>query len=583
MLNLRSKKIRECVASLSNNIRAENMTYDSFIDIYAGEDNISNIYNINNTAIYGRRGSGKTHLLQALKEKVASEFSVKRIFPVYIDLRRIIPLVSSAQGQADAESILIFKYIIQQISYALADNIPHIFGINEFDPSTRMACDTRATEIEDVFKKIYLEFDGKKFRKPSAALQVSEEEIRSIGASANISRSPSISAKLDSHKKVSGTSLQDSYISILDITNEMERLINLLGLQRVMVLLDEWSEVNIDTQLYLAEIIKKSFSSIGFTVKIAAIPNRTNLGIKTDQKYFGLEDGGDIQAYPLDMRYIFEENKSQTRDFFNDLLFKHLSAIDKSSVECLLRDNRIGSEKLINLFFANVALNEILIACAGIPRDFMNLLINSYDKFIISSSTGAKRISVDNLRSAHTLWYETDKKEQVSKHEIERQLLREIVSEVIEKRQSIYFLIPEKHSKNKHIQNLIDFRVMHLRRNGYSHKDHSGASYNVYSIDYGCYNSQNITKKKLDKSTVSDMFTKSFREIRRISLEDDFFQKFLMDIGEAFSCPKCNKPIDTNHLAYKKQGLCNHCFEKIEASPLSQPNPSQDIDQQSAA
>ncbi len=330
------------------------------------------------------------------------------------------------------------------------------------------------------------------------------------------------------------------------------------------MIIDEWSEVELDTQLYLAEILKKSFSAIPVTLKIAAIPNRTNLGVKTDQKFFGLEDGGDIFGYPLDMRYVFEVNKSQTRNFFNDLVYKHLHSIDSTSIEKLLTDNKTTRDKIINTFFANVALNEVLVACAGIPRDFMNLFISSYDKYLLTSSNNAKRISVQNIRSANSEWYETDKKEQIDKHPVERQLLTEIVREVVENKKSIHFLVPEKHSKNKHIQNLIDFRVMHLRRKGYSHKDHSGTSYNVYSIDYECYNSLNISKNKLDTSTLDELDLKELRDVRRISLEDSFFQNFLMEIGEAFSCPHCSKPIDTNHLAYIKQNMCNNCYEVVE-------------------
>ncbi len=268
------------------------------------------------------------------------------------------------------------------------------------------------------------------------------------------------------------------------------------------------------------------------------------------------------------MRYVFEVNKAETRNFFNDLIYKHLSSIKPDVISQLLKDNKSNSEKMINIFFANVALNEILVASAGIPRDFINLFISSYDKFSLSSGDKAKRISVKNLRSANSEWYETDKKEQIDKHPIERQLLTEIVKEVIENKKSIHFLVPEKHSKNKHIQNLIDFRVMHLRKKGYSHKDHSGTSYNVFSIDYGCYNSLNISKKKLDTSTLDNLNLKELREIRRISLEEKFFQKFLMEIGEAFSCPNCNQPIDTKHLAYIKQNLCNNCFEKVSDPSL---------------
>ncbi|NAW97695.1 ORC-CDC6 family AAA ATPase [Vibrio sp. V23_P3S9T160] len=563
MLNLKSEAIKTCVSGLADNVRAENIEYESYIKLYSGTENILNINNRNNTIIYGRRGSGKTHLLKALQEKIAIDLYSNKNFPIYIDIRRIVPLLSSEQGSQEINSILIFKYLMQELAHTLILNINHICGINEFDSVNDQVLKLKELDLLDKFKSIYLEFDGRKFVKPTS-LTVSEEEIKSLGGSAKISRNPELSAKKDLQTKVSGDKKMNSYISILDITNEIENILESLSLRRITLIIDEWSEIEMSTQIYLAEILKKSFSAIPVTLKIAAIPNRTNLGIKTEEKFFGLEDGGDIFGYPLDMRYVFEVNKSETRNFFNDLIYKHLYSIDPSSIDGLLKDNKTEKDKIINLFFANVAMNEILVASAGIPRDFMNLFIDSYDKFLLSSGPSSKRISVKNLRSANSEWYETDKKEQIDKHPIERQLLTEIVKEVIENKKSIHFLVQEKHTKNKHMQNLIDFRVMHLRKKGYSHKDHSGTSYNVFSIDYGCYNSLNISKNKLDASTLENLNLKELREIRRISLEDSFFQKFLMEIGEAFSCPHCNRPIDTNHLAYIKQRLCNNCYEKIQ-------------------
>lgn len=562
MLKIYSPSMRNCISRLADNIRAENIEYESYLKMYSGEENISNIDNRNNTVIYGRRGSGKTHLLKALQENILNRFSDDRNFPVYIDARRIVPLVPSSESSPEINSILIFKYLMQELSHNLAANIDTIYELNQFDGSSSFSRQTWESEISELFKGIYLEFDGRVFSKPTS-LTVSEEEIKSLSGGAAISKSPSLEVKGNIERKNSGTREKNAYISILDITNHLEILIGKLRVNRLTLIVDEWSEIEIDTQIHLAEILKKSFSAIPVSIKIAAIPNRTNLGIKREQKFFGLEDGGDIFGYQLDMRYVFEVNKAQTRDFFNDLLYKHLYSLDSRSIDALLRDNKTKQQKTINLFLANVALNEIFVASAGIPRDFMNLFIGAYDKFMITSSQNAKRIGVKHLRIANSEWYETDKKKQVDKHVVERQLLTEIVREIIENKKSIHFLVPEKYAQNKHIQNLIDFRVMHLRRNGYSHKDHPGISYNVYSIDYGCYNSLNISKKKLDSSMLDNLQLNDFREIRRISLEDAFFNRFLISIGEAFSCPHCKKPIDTNHLAYIKQSLCNNCFEKV--------------------
>ncbi|WP_434653854.1 ORC-CDC6 family AAA ATPase [Chromobacterium violaceum] len=563
MINIKSDIIKDSIGKLANNVRAENIDYENYLELYSGEENIRNVNNINNSIIYGRRGSGKTHLLKALQEKINTSFSEERRYAPYIDLRRIIPILPSENMPPEARAILIFKYIIQELSHQILQNVSAFHGLNEFDNNQHTIQEDKKNRTIDLFKKVYLEFDGERFSKPST-LTVAAEEVNSISATASLSAKPELSGKIANQKKITKTQTETTYISILDITNVLEEILTELNINRIIILLDEWSEIDFDVQIHLAEVIKKSFSAIPISIKISAIPNRTNLGIKKDQKFYGLEDGGDIFSYPLDMRYVFEVNKNQTRDFFNDMLYRHLKSINAASIDELLKSEKTTKGKLINTFFANVALNEILIACAGVPRDFINLFLNSYDRFILTSNSSNTRVSVKNVRSANSAWYETDKKEQVNKHHIEKQLLESIVQEIIEKKKSIHFLIPDKYTSNKHIQNLIDFRVLHLRKSGYSHKDHPGVSYNVYSIDYGCYNSLNINKNSLDSSTLDTLGIKELRDIRRVSLEDSFFQKFLLSIGEAFNCPHCTRAVDTNHLAFLKQNLCNNCYERID-------------------
>ena len=409
MLNLKSNDIQACVSQLADNIRAENIEYDSYINLYSGEENIQNIDNRNNTVIYGRRGSGKTHLLKALQERIIIDFKNKKTLPIYIDIRRIVPLLATDQDKPEINAILIFKYLMQEVAHNLALNIMQISGLNEFSSPEAEIGRIRELNLDKQFSRIYLEFDGRQFTKPTS-LTVHKEEIRSLSAAATLSKSPSLSGSGENKTKSATDKQQSSYISILDITNVLECILSSLDLNRITLLLDEWSEIELNTQIYLAEILKKSFSAISVNLKIAAIPNRTNLGRKVEQKFIGLEDGGDIFGYPLDMRYVFEVNKEQTKIFFNDLIYKHLNSINPPIISQLLKDQLITKNRLLNLFYTNVALNEILVASAGIPRDFINLFINSYDKFIIGSASNAKRISVKNFRSANSEWYETDKK-----------------------------------------------------------------------------------------------------------------------------------------------------------------------------
>jgi hypothetical protein len=236
-----------------------------------------------------------------------------------------------------------------------------------------------------------------------------------------------------------------------------------------------------------------------------------------------------------------------------------MSAIDPAAVNAIIKTSGKSAASFINVFLTNKALGELCIASAGIPRDFINLFIHSYDQF---KAGAAKHISVKNVRSATSGWYETDKKKQVDEHQIEKVLLQAIVEEIVMRKNSSHFMLGEKHSANPHILSLIDFRVLHLRKKGYSHRDIPGETFNVYSIDYGCYNHLNITRATLANSLLDTITVQDdIRQIRRISLSDGFLQKFQLSVGEAFSCPSCKKPVDTNHLAYIKQKLCNNCYE----------------------
>ncbi len=565
-MKISEKSVRTLIGRLADVIRAENITASNYLDLYVGDEALESINNVNNQAIYGRRGSGKTHLLKALQEKINTNFEESRRLCVYIDTRNILPLINSSVATPEESALLIFQGILQSMIDAFSINVRIIFGRDQLIPLSPDNLDKDAIEnISNQLRKINLELSGRSLKR-LGNIAITEE--KNIGAEfqLKIATNPEIIANNKSSGKQTEVKADIRYVNIQDISVSLQTLVEYLNLNRVICLIDEWSEIPTDVQKHLAELIKRVFISSKFTFKIGAIPNRTDLGHRTPEKFYGLEDGGDIFGYQLDNRYIFELEKTKTRDFFNDLLHKHLSAIDPHVVTKILQFNNKSSETFINVFLTNKALGELCIASAGIPRDFINLFIHSYDQF---KSAPARHISVRNVRSATSGWYETDKKKQIDEHAAEKILLQSIVEEIVMKKKSSHFMLSEKYSSNAHILSLIDFRVLHLRKKGYSHQDIPGETFNVYSIDYGCYNHLNITRTNLNNGALDTIKVQDdIRQIRRIFLSDSFLQKFQMNVGEAFSCPSCKKPVDTMHPAYVKQQLCNNCFEPAGVSHL---------------
>ncbi|NLW46306.1 MAG: ATP-binding protein, partial [Firmicutes bacterium] len=483
--------------------------------------------------------------------------------PIYIDIRKILPLVSYSYEDKALYAILIFKYLIQEILDCIIENLQFIYQINPFE-GNRIFEKFKEEQLTTILNKLNLEYDGKKVCK-MGDLELSEEEIKSLVGCLNLSLSPELSSAISTSLKSNSTTKYVKYISFSDISKYISMIPENLGGIKIFCLLDEWSEIPLDVQPYLADLLKRGFIPSKFTFKIAGITNRVNLSQRSTNRILGFEEGGDIFAYNLDNRYIFEINKVQTRDFYNELLYKHLSIFNDYLKNSFFDTQKNKADRnFINNFFTNHSLSEILIASAGIPRDFMNLFINAYDKFILNVSSNNTRIGVKHVRLATIDWYQIDKKGEIEKDINTKILLEKIVNEIIIQKKKTHFIIPEKFSNNKYLQNLIDLRALHLRKRGISHQDIKGISYNVYSIDYGCYTSLNIFQSSLDSQLLDNISTvENFREIRRVSLEDDFFNKFILEIGEAFNCPHCGKTIDTNHASYVKKKLCNNCFEEV--------------------
>lgn len=556
---INSTNVKNSVNKLANNIRTERSSVNNLFNIYADKSIINRLDNHNNQIIYGRRGTGKTHLLFAFQNLTfeSNKPSQQKRFSIYIDLRKYLPLFTSSNTLNVEAAVLIFQAFINDLIEDLTNNLKYIFDIKEYGTFSSFE-KSRLENLTKILSELNIEFNGREFKR-LGNIEFNKEEIRNISSSLKLNQNPELSIDGKKEEKNTFAETNVQYLSFNQISKLLENLSYQLNNTKVVFLLDEWSEIPLELQPYLAELIKRVFISSNYTFKIAAIPYRSKFReILHNEIKIGLEEGGDIFPISLDNRYIYEIDKIGTKTFYNELLVNHLKEIDLSIF------NGVDESKYINYFFANQALSEILVASAGIPRDFINLFILSYN----NRNNASQRIVLKNIRNSTTEWYTSDKKEEIDKDKITRHLFEELVHQVILIKKKTHFLLPQKYSENRSIKKLVDLRVLHLRQKGISHKHVANKTYDVYSIDYGSYTSLDINKTTLN-TDFSELITnlntvEDIRETRSLSIEDDFFDKFNLETGQGIKCPKCTKTIDINHLAYIKQKICNNCFEKIE-------------------
>ena len=554
-IDIKSRRVQQSVSKLDGFLRAEYNSEKNYLEYYAGLETLDKVISIKDQIIYGRRGTGKTHLLKALQEKLLADD--QKYLPVYIDLRTFKPTLESDNDLYYA--LIIFQEIVVEVLKCVYVNLDYLYQEYTVEQQ-KIIIDPQRRKISALLEKFNRNFDGKSFTKMGeTGFRVNE--VKKLATNLKIAKIPELFGSKEVNKEIESEDEKIKYISFSDMSDAISQLLEAVDIDRIFCLLDEWSEIPETSQYILAEFLKRTFVPKKVTLKIAAIPNRTQL---ISENRIGLEDGGDIFGFPLDNRYIYELYPEITKAFFNELLYKQLYLMDPQLYE-IFYDNKEKRpvHNFINIFLANQALREILIASAGIPRDFLNIFISAYNIFF--TKTNNRHLVVADIRNATVEWYGVDKKKTVDANSNAKLLLDKIINDILITKKRCHFLIPEKYEKVKELNDLIDLRVIHLRKRGISHKGNKGVVYNVYYLDYACYTSTNLYHNKINTSLLNEIETiDDFREIRRVSLEDKFFEDFNMNIGNSFKCPKCGGMIDMNHPSYAQHKICMHCWSKIE-------------------
>src|SRR5699024_9280594 len=96
-------------------------------------------------------------------------------------------------------------------------------------------------------------------------------------------------------------------------------------------------------------------------------------------------------------------------------------------------------------------------------------------------------IAVTHVREAAAQLYITTKATQLNGVPVARALLDRIVADVISGRKARAFLIKQEQTPDPLIQQLVDDRILHIIKSGWSGKDNPGERYDVLHIDVGCY------------------------------------------------------------------------------------------------
>lgn len=472
--------------------------------------------NSDHQIIYGRRGTGKTHVLGYL----VAELQNNGTTAIDIDMRTM-----GSTGGIYSDSNTPLK---ERATRLLVDTLCAIHDkiLDQALANDAVIDLSRVGAALDRFinAAIEVKVEG----------QVSVEESNSTEGSASrtlgtvISQEPQVNAEYTSklsatrENRISRSGTEVYRVHFGSVQRELQSLLTHLPSNELWIAIDEWSEIPLDLQPYLADLLRRTvFPTRGVSVKIAAIEQRTQFRIPdTAVGHIGIEVGADAAtSINLDEFLVFDNNPEQSKEFFKELLFRHIKAIGTDIPEIVALTT---SDELIREAFTQMpAFEESVRSSEGVPRDAINIISNAATK------AGNEKISIHHIRAAAHTWYLTAKQSAISTKPDAIRLLNWIVDEVIRGKRARAFLL-RSNERHELIEFLFDARAIHLIKQGVSAQDQPGQRFNVFSIDYGCYvdliNTSNAPQGLLiDQVDGVDKYTdvplNDFRSIRRSILD----------------------------------------------------------------
>lgn len=455
--------------------------------------------NSNHQIFFGRRGTGKTHVIKVLESRLSA---TPRHTVVYIDCRTLGSTAQFSDHEAPLprRCLSLFRDILLAVYHKLLEHIVEQPSAKANEALAEV--DLLVSLITDPVRTLKPEKVTTEHGRAAIAERsttagvVTSQELLEGKLGATHRRAGSMSEKRESQFAVES---QDKVI--FPELQKCLRDVLALADTRLFLLVDEWSSIPLDIQPYLAEFLKRGLLPLnGATLKIGALEYRCRFSEMRETGLLGFELGADIATAPdLDDYFVFDRNPDQITDIYADVLLKHLGS---ELPEGYFRDKygiSTGRQLSSRLFTERSTCSELSRASEGVMRDLINIFTQAY-----FNARRRERDSVDKravVESARQ-WFEQDKAQYLD--EPLQEVLRRIVDEVIGKRRARSFMLPRQLEKHPIIQRLFDARVLHHMQRGYADKDNPGVRYNIYAIDYGAYVDLLGTSKEPELELASD-------------------------------------------------------------------------------
>lgn len=444
--------LNNLVNHIEENTRSSSKAGLEFID----PNNYQNrLKNKQNHVVLGRRGSGKTTLMNSLNDNGDDSIIVMANLEDYKNFsfpNVLIKVLSSILDDLKTELKRDAGYNPRK-RWQVRDTVKKIERMIEDLEEKFLESDSYEEDIVETKQKS----GSGSVKDPTGAgsLKLEESETLEKQRKRNIEKSEVIQRRIDSLKQ---------------IINETSDKIG----EDIFLILDDFYFVDTQDQPFVADFFHRLTKDTDLYLKIATIRHRSNLYVRSNRSFHGVELGHDAQKIDLDY----------SLDRFNDL---------KDFMRQLLNQaiEDVGADLDIDSLLTEKAFNQLCLAAGGVPRDFLSLFVDTaahWDEEKRISKPDVTETAIRNFTSKQDS-FERDSAEEKEKLELYLEFIKRFCVE--EKRKNIFLVSNERIDDfpdiEKAVGQLMDLRMIHLVDPATSCAPSDGTMYSAYMVDIGMY------------------------------------------------------------------------------------------------
>jgi hypothetical protein len=507
--------------------------------------------------LYGRRGTGKTHVLRVMEKRLADRKSEVAIYS------NLVQLGNTKYAMSDQPTERAAGYLRQ-----LLDSVAGAFRDNErYALATASA---QVNELQEVLQRqgLALEEQTEEYQEEDAVTQAANAGVKFSPTDMSVNVGLEGKTTQKDSTKVAVVLKPVNAIDFTQVADALRALVKAAKLTRLTLLLDEWAEVPYEVQPHLADYLKRVFFGVnGVTLKIGAIEHRSQMGLRLENNAVcGFEETADVSVVTAldDRAFSYDRDPDALVKRLAALLFRHvtvelavaaaageLSLTDRSTAatgrqglfrrllgHLPLRRHRHGADvepdlaqlvsdalarsgwgrtfmedagnqfmrrqfglsspdEFVEDLFADGAFTQLARGAQGVPRDFMTILRNAL------SAHGYKDGKLDRtaVRLGVTELYSQKLKDLSKEHQ--NRLTRLIA--FTKAGGGRCFLAEASLSADRTFQDLVDRRLVHRLRAGIPDPKDPAWTYDAYTLDYASYVDAIRSKEIADDDLTTDV------------------------------------------------------------------------------